>query len=60
LRIIAGVALVFGVATVAAIDCVRAVAFRSAVTLMIFGLLVWIGRRRELVEVAASDGRPLR
>jgi len=60
LRIIAGVALVFGRATAATVDCVRAVAFRIVVRLMIFGLLVWIGRRQELVEAAASDGRPLR
>jgi hypothetical protein len=31
-----------------AIDSVRAMAFRSAVWLVIFGVLVWIGRRKEL------------
>lgn len=31
-----------------AIDSVRAMAFRSAVWLVIFGVLVWIGRRQEL------------
>lgn len=30
-----------------AIDSVRAMAFRSAVWLVIFGVLVWIGRRQE-------------
>ncbi|MBA4070764.1 MAG: hypothetical protein C0497_02865 [Gemmatimonas sp.] len=31
-----------------AVDSVRAMAFRSAVWLVIFGVLVWIGRRQEL------------
>jgi hypothetical protein len=31
-----------------AVDSVRAMAFRSAVWLVIFGVLVWIGRRKEL------------
>lgn len=42
------VVYLFRTSDVVAVDSVRAMIFRSAVWLVIFGVLVWIGRRREL------------
>lgn len=41
------VVYLFRTSDVVAVDSVRAMIFRSAVWLLIFGVLVWIGRRRE-------------
>lgn len=38
----------FRTSDVVAVDSVRAMIFRSAVWLLIFGVLVWMGRRQEL------------
>ncbi len=42
------VGYLFRTSDIVAIDSVRAMAFRSAAWLVIFGVLVWIGRRQEL------------
>ncbi|MHB1095759.1 MAG: hypothetical protein ACYC3F_06265 [Gemmatimonadaceae bacterium] len=42
------VVFLFRTSDVVAVDSVRAMAFRSAVWLVIFGVLVWMGRRPEL------------
>ena len=44
------VVYLFRTSDVVAVDSVRAMIFRSAVWLVIFGVLVWIGRRRELAK----------
>ncbi|MDP1889317.1 MAG: hypothetical protein Q8K55_00380 [Gemmatimonadaceae bacterium] len=42
------VVYLFRTSDVVAVDSVRAMVFRSVVWLVIFGVLVWIGRRQEL------------
>jgi hypothetical protein len=42
------VGYLFRTSDVVAVDSVRAMVFRSAVWLVMFGVLVWIGRRRKL------------
>ena len=47
LAMLSFVVYLFRTSDVVAVDSVRAMVFRSAVWLVIFGVLVWISRRRE-------------
>lgn len=47
LAVLGLVGYLFRTSDLVAIDSVRAMGFRSTVWLVIFGVLVWIGRRRE-------------